>query len=609
MLAGAPASVRSDIYGAGVLLYRLVTKAFPVRAASIEELHTAHANRQAVRLRDARPDLPTAFVGAVDRAIASDPARRQASAGALEADLVRALDAPVPRPRAWRRTAALAAMVLAAVALAALASPWLRSRFGAAGDPIRSIAVLPLVNLSGDPAQEYFADGMTDELIAKLGQSTGLAVTSRTSVMQFKSTRSSLPEIARTLGVDAVLEGSVLLVSAGERDDTTGPARVRINARLIAAGTDTQLWDRTFEAVIDDVLALQSRIARAVAEGINVRLSDRREEVALTVNNRGAQTRNAEAYDLYLRGRHAANLRTPEDLSRSVEYFKQAIALDPQFAAAFAGLADAYLLSGIIGPLPYADSLTQARAAATRAIALDDTLAEAHVSLGGVQDRQLEWQAADASYRRAIELNPAYARAHHWHAVLLSHRGRFDEAMTSIRTAEQLDPLSPSVRTQAAAIRLLSRRYDEAIAEAEETLLIDPNFARAHLFIAEASSLKGSHTRAFEASAIAAALGGHTAELRAFDGCIAARAGQRPEAVEIAEDLIQRFSKNRDGELMGIAMVYACLRENDRAFEWLDRSRTLREPSLAYLNVHPSFDNIRNDPRFGALIDALGLTQ
>jgi TolB-like protein/Tfp pilus assembly protein PilF len=620
VLDGAPASARTDVYGLGVLLYHLVTGTFPVRATTLEELRDGHARGKSVRLRDVRADLPTTFVNVVDRAIAHDAAVRYDSAGALEADLVRALDATVlpraeapaaiERPRRairWRTWGAAAALIVLAAA-AGLLWPTMRGgRTPAVAPPtIRSIAVLPLANLSGDPSQEYFADGMTEELIAQLGTLAGLDVISRTSVMQFKGSSKPLPDIARMLNVDAVLEGSVIMLAGTGGGDPAPPRNVRIHARLIAAGTDTRLWDRTFEAVIDDVLSLQSRVAKAVAEGIKLRLSDA-QQAALAGG--GRQIRNFEAFDLYLRGRYYWNLRTRDDLNRSIDYFKKAIEADPNFAAAHAGLSDAYVLLGALYAMPFDESLAAARAAVTRALALEDSLAEGHASLAVIQDNQLEWQAADASFTRALQLNPGFARAHHWYAAHLAQRGRFAEALAAIQRASELDPLSPSVQTQRAAILFLSRRYDETIEQAAKALRLDPRFARAHLFIAEAHTLKREFERALDAIDKAASAGGRTAELDAFSGCTNAMAGREKEARAVADDLIQRYQSTRDGSPVGIGMVYACLRDADRSIEWLQRARTVRDPWLAYLAVSPFFDSLRQDARFAALVAELGLTR
>lgn len=600
ILEGGPASARTDIYSAGVLLYRLVTGTFPVRATSIEELHTAHVNGQGVRLRDVRPDLPTPFVSAVDRATAGDPARRQASAGALEADLVRALDAPVrPRRSNWRRIAAFTAMVLAVAGLAAVASPWVRARFAPSAAPIRSIAVLPLANLSGDPAQEYFADGMTDELISTLGRLDGVDVISRTSVMRFKGSTKPLREIAAALGADAVLEGSVL-VSRGR--GSAAPATVRINARLVHAGTDVQRWSRTFETVVADVLTLQSQVADAVASGIRGRLASPRRQGAETRATAAAPQQDFSAFDLYLRGRYYWNMRTEEGMKRSLQYFQEAVDRDESFARAHAGIADAYSLLGWLSLMPRAEASERATEAASRAIALDGSLGETYASLALAQMARMRWDDAAASFRRAILLAPSYASAHHWYSAYLAQAGRLPEALAEIDRAVSLDPLSISVGSQRGAILLMARRYDEAIGQLEETLRRNPGVPRTHVILADAFALRGEHDRATAEIEQAIASGGKGLELRAHLGFIHASAGRRAEALEIIDELSAAYDRREETAAGGAAAVYAGLGDRQNAIRWLERARVAGDPWILYLKVHPRWDGLRNDSGFERLL-------
>jgi TolB-like protein len=297
------------------------------------------------------------------------------------------------RIASWRQKGLLLAALALTLVLAAITWPLLRGSRPPASVPgaIQSIAVLPLANLSGNPSQEYFTDGMTDQLIGTLGRLSGVSVISYTSVMQFKGAKKPLPEIVTALNVDAVLEGSVLLVPGNSQAQSASPSRVRINARLIQAGTGTQLWDRTFEAVVGDVLALQSEVARAVADGIGLRLTAQRQP-------RGQTGQDFNTFDLYLRGRYYWNMRTPEGLQRSIQYFREAIDRDPGYALGYAGLADAYNLLAGYGLAPRDEALRQGSAAATRALELDDELAEAHASLAFIHDERREWNAADAGF-------------------------------------------------------------------------------------------------------------------------------------------------------------------------------------------------------------------
>jgi serine/threonine protein kinase/Flp pilus assembly protein TadD len=607
IFAGAAASQRTDVYSLGVLLYHLVTGSFPVSASSVAELEQRHAAGAGVRLRDARADLATEFVSVVERTLAN-PDQRYATAGALESALVATLEdgpavlqdpaaPPTPQSRWLRwRTGVAAAAVAVTVALGGFA--WTALRGGwSASTPLESIAVLPLANLSNDPAQEYFADGMTDELIATLGRLDGVNVISRTSVMRYKRSTAPLPEIAKTLGVDVILEGSILTMPAS--NSPGGGRRIRINARLIDAATDTQLWNRTFERSGDDVLALQSEVARAVSEGIHVRVAR-----AAVV---GSRPQDFQVFDLYLRGRYYWNMRTEEGLTQSVRYFQAAIDRDPRYAPAHAGLADAYSMLGYYSFLSSDDAITRARAAALTALALDDSLGEVHASLAAIHVRLFEWDAAETSFRRAIELTPRYATAHHWYALCLAVQRRFDEAFYHIETASALDPLSASLRGAHGIVLLWAGRYDEAISHIRAALALEPGLARLRSSLARALALRGDYGMALAEAKRAVSLAPHNAEILADLAAVFAISGRRSEAARIAQDLATRYLRGEHGEPIAVAAVYAALGDNDGAFEWLDRARQRRDPWLGEFTVEVRFDNLRKDPRFADLLRDIGL--
>ena len=618
---GTPASEATDVYSLGVLLYHLVTGSFPVWAKTVEELKGKHRSAAPIRLRDARADLPTVFVSVVDRAIARNPAERYLTAGALEADLLKSLDdntlrpmvAPAPEtvapeqarpPRRIKVLAAVAAVAAAVIAGALFALPALRGRGAAAtiAAPIRSIAILPLANLSGDPSQEYFADGMTDELIGTLGRLNGINVISRTSSMQFKGSAKTVPEIARALNVDAVVEGSVLM-SGAQRDPGGEPERLRINARLIRAGTDTQVWDRTFEAVAADVIRLQRDVAAAIADGINARLAPPRDAVVPAAQ----RTTSFDAFDLYLKGRFYWAMRTPESLKQSVQYFQEAISRG--YVPAYAGVADAYNLLGFYGVLPVADARQRARDAATKGLELDPSLAEAYASRGYIYDDEFNWAAADADFKQAVTLAPGYSTGHHWYTMFLAGQGRFDEARSHITTALALDPLSIGVNGQYDELLVLTRRYDEAIAHARQTIAIDPAFGRNRIVLAEAYALKGNYDAALAELSQVQATGNEQTTLLRELGYVYGRAGRQAEARKVIDDLLLRQQQHADGAEGSLAIVYTGLGDRDRALTWLERAWAAHDAIFVRVKVDPRLDPLRGDPRFAKLLATAGLAQ
>src|SRR5271156_5819078 len=427
--------------------------------------------------------------------------------------------AVAPKRQLWP-----AGWIIAALALLlsfSILAIWLFRSRSSTPTGIRSLAVLPLDNLSGDPSQNYFADGMTDELITDLAQISALRVISRTSVMVYKGARKPLPQIARELNVDAVVEGTVL--RSGHQ--------VRITAQLIEASTDKHLWSQSYEGELRDTLALQHQVASAIADQIRINLTPQ-EQAAL----KNVKVVNPEAYESYLKGRYFWNKRTADGLKVALAYFKQAIEEDPKFAQAYSGLADTYAL---LGDWQYAvmtpkEAFPKAKAAAIKALELDSTLGEAHNSLAFVLDGfDWDFEAAGKEFRRAIELSPGYATAHHWYAWHLSLVGHNDEAIAEMKKAQSLDPLSLIINADLAELLVLAHSSDESIGQSRKTIEMDPNFALAHNQLAQAYLQKYMFNEAVAEMQIAVRLSADSPTCIANLARAYVAAGNKSEAIKL----------------------------------------------------------------------------
>ena len=457
---------------------------------------------------------------------------------------------------------------------------------------IGSLAVLPLESLSADASQDYFADGMTDELISDLGQISALRVISRTSVMAYKHARKPLPQIARELNVDAVVEGTVL--RSGNQ--------VRITAQLIDASADKHLWSQSYEVELRDTLALQSKVARAIADQIRISLNPR-ERAALKI----AKIVNPDAYVSYLKGRYFWNKRSAEGLKAALAYFNQATEEDPVFAQAYSGLADTFAL---LGDWQYAvmtpkEALPKAKAAAIKALELDTALGEAHNSLAFCLDG-FDWvfDSAGKEFLRAIELNPGYATAHHWYAWHLALLHRYDEALVEMRKAESLDPLSLVINADLAELLALAHSYDESIQQSRKAIELDPNFGLAHNHLGQAYLQKHMYREAIAELQKAVWLSASAPTCMANLARAYVASGKRSEAEKLLSDLKRRSSP---GYSHGseIAVIYASLGDADQAMNWLEKGYEERfNPGVL---LRPGFDPLRSDPRFQDLVRRIGL--
>jgi TolB-like protein/DNA-binding winged helix-turn-helix (wHTH) protein/Flp pilus assembly protein TadD len=498
---------------------------------------------------------------------------------------------PTPKSAPPRLVWKIAAL-MALLATASLAT-WKLYSWKHPSPIIRSLAVLPLESLSSDASQDYFADGMTDELISDLGQISALRVISRTSVMAYKRARKPLPQIARELDVDAVVEGTVL--RSGDQ--------VRITAQLIEAATDKHLWSQSYEGQLRDTLALQNQVARAIADQIRINLNSQ-EQAAL----KSVRVVNPEAYESYLKGRYFWNKRTADGLKVALAYFNQAIEQDPKYAQSYSGLADTYAL---LGDWQYAvmtpkEALPKAKAAAIKALELDSTLGEAHNSLAFCLDG-FDWDfpSAGKEFRRAIELNPGYATTHHWYAWHLSLLGRYDEAIAEMRKAESLDPLSLIINADLAELLLLAHSYDESMLQSRKTIEMDPNFALAHNQLGQAYLQKQMRDEAITELQKAVQLSAGSPTCMANLARAYAASGKMSEAAKLLSDLKKRSNPGYS-HASEIAVIYAALGEKNQAMSWLEKGFEERfNPGVL---LRPGFDSLRSDPRFQELVRRIGLS-
>jgi serine/threonine-protein kinase len=602
-LLGEATDARTDIYGLGALLYEMATGQRPFRdevSARLTDaiLHEAPAAPRTLSER-VSPELERIILKCLEK----DPENRYQSAKEVDVDLRRmqmgssgsAVRATAP-PREVRRPRATAAAVAIAVAVAiglGLGVYALRGRIftnsGAA--QIQSIAVLPLENLSGDPEQEYFAEGMTEELITQLAQISALRVISRTSVMPYLGTRKPLTAIASELHVDAVVEGSVM--RSGNR--------VRITAKLIQASTDKNLWAKGYDRDLNDVLSLQSEVASDIAQEIRVRVTPQ-EQARL----KGSRQVNPQAYDAYLKGRYHWNKETEEEYAQARKFFEQAIAIDPNYAAAYSGLADYFWATDELAPQV---AMPKAKQYALKALAIDDSISAAHSTLADVTFYgDWDWPAAEKEFKRAIELNPSDAEAHRMYSVFLSAMARADEALVEIRAAQDLDPISVFSSSSAGWTFYFARQYDRAIEQCQRTLELEPNNVGAHACLGYSYVAKGNYEKAIEECKKATTLSMNDPVRAAGLGRAYALAGNKAAARKILEDLLAE-SQRHYLPPSSLATVYAALGEKEKAISMLEKAYSDRDPYVTWLKVDDAFDVLRQEPRFQELLRRIGLPQ
>jgi len=602
ILKGQEADVRTDIWSLGVLLYEMAAGQRPFRGATAFELSAAILRERAPEIS---PPLPPVLRSVIEKCLDKDPGQRYQSAGEVRAGLEAAStashthDLVIAKPAQdaaqglfSRRNILVLCLLLVLVGGVAY---WKKGK-GTIQKPalplagaIQSIAVLPLENLSGDTAQDYFADGMTDALITELSQIRKLRVISRTSVMQYRHTQKSLDQIARELNVDAIVEGSV--VRAGDR--------VRISAKLFQTNIEGALWAGNFERNFTDVLALQSDVATAIARGIQVELSG-------VEQNQLARSRSVvpEAYEAYLKGKYEVEKRTPEAFRDAANYFQKAIDKDDTFAAAYAGLADTFLNMSNYQMGPAETLIPKAKHAAEKALQLDDRLAQAHTSLAAIRFYHLEGGNLEEEFLRAIALDPGYAQGIHWYALYLGAVGRKEESIREIKLAREIDPKSLIINANLGFLYYLAGDYNHAEEAEKNTIQMDPSFVSAHAYLGQIYVEKKQYAEAIDEFRTAASLSPGDIAGQADLAQGYAVSGKKTEAEEILREM-QAEQGKKYVSTYDFAMVYAGFRDVDKTLEWLEKGYVERNGRLVNLAVHPKFSFLRKERRFQNLIEKI----
>ena len=624
---GLAVDARTDIWSLGVMIYEMVTGRQPFEGETASDVMSLILQKEPLPLAHWWPEVPSELERVVKKALRSDKEERYQTIKDLlidlrtlrkqlevEAEIGRSAPPMGGRPATNNQSAAAttqypssaeyivtgikrhkwaAGLALAALAIALAAATYYYSlRSGRA--TINSMAVLPFANASADPDTEYVSDGITESLINSLSQLPNLRMIARTSAQRYKGRDVDPQTVASELGVQAVLTGRVV-----RRGDS-----LSISVELVDARDNRHIWGEQYNRRLADILAVQQEIAREIAERLRARLTG--EERRRVTRN---YTQNVEAYQLYLRGRHHWNKRTAEGLRQAIEYFQQAIDRDPNYALAYSGLADCYSnLQGYAGA-PSSEMVPRARAAASRALEIDPSLAEAHASLGLNHYQSWQWAESERELKRAIELNPNYASAHQWYGLWLEMVGRFDEALDEVRRAQELDPLSPVINTNLARHYLMRGGSDAAINECRKVIELSPNSFEAHIILALAYQKQGRHDEAIAEFQKAVELTGRGSYPLGALGFSYAVAGRRSEALAILRELEDKYAR-REAIGAWIAWIYAGLGDKDQAFAWLERDFQERRGTLQNaVLLYPYLDTVRSDPRYAGLLRRMGLSQ
>ena len=562
---GEEADNRADIWSFGVVLYEMLTGQLPFQGDYEQTVLYSIIYEEPEPLTELRSGVSSKLERIVMKALAKIPDGRYQQVEEMVADL-----SALQTELEWESTRA----------------PGTKQKL------CPSVVVLPFVNISPDKENEYFSDGMTEELIEALTRVGELRVVSRTSAFAFKGKEEDIRRIGERLNVSHVIEGSVRKVGN----------MLRISAQLINVADGYHLWSDRYDREMKDVFAIQAEIAEMIVNALKIRLVGDQSTPLVKPT-----TQNLEAYNLYLKGRYFWNKRTEDELKKGMVYFQQAIEKDPNYALAYVGVADSYHILGNQNVFAPKDSFPKAKAAALKALEIDDKVAEAHASLGATKaGYDWDWLASEIEFKQAIELKPGYATAHQWYAEFLAGMGRMDQAMAEIRRAEELDPLSLVIKATTGWLHYLLRRYDDAIEHHRKTLEMDPNFPFAHLYLGMAYKQKTLLEEAIKEFQTSVALSGSSPLMLSTLGNAYGGAGEIDEAQKLLGDL-KELSKTKYISPFYIAIIYIGVGEKDQAFKWLQKAFQERSDLLFFLKVEPMFDSLRSDARFKELLQKMNL--
>jgi serine/threonine-protein kinase len=605
---GEVVDARTDLFSFGVVLYEMATGRLPFQGNTSATIFHAILGQAPVLPTRLNPELPPKLEEIINKALEKDRSVRYQHASEMRADIKRlkrdtdsgrsitgSSVAEAPVQPWWRKSATL--VIAAALVLAGLVTTgWFYRSHVGGGETIDSLAVLPFVNASGDPNAEYLSDGITESLINSLSQLPHLKVMSRDSAFMYKGKDMDARTVGQQLGVRAVFKGRVM-----QRGDN-----LDISAELVDARDDSHIWGEQYSRKASDIFALQGGIAKEITTALRMRLTGDDEK-----SMSKSFTPNPEAYQDYLKGRYWFNKQSGEEaVNKAIEYFQQAISKDPAYALAYAGLADCYSSLGNSGFVPAREAFPRAKDAALKALEIDDTLAEAHTSLGYIKTvYDWDWSGAEREYQRSIDLNQRSAEAHHFYAIALRRMGRLEESIKELRRAVELDPFSGFINLDLGGSLYFARRYDAAIEQERKILELDPNFILAHYVLGMAYVQKSMYEEGIaEFQKVLEILPGDVRPLSGLGNAYAV-AGRRAEAQKVLDQL-NDLSKRKYVPAWFRAIIYVGLEEKDKAFEWLEKSYEDRSIGFgSAIKVDPIWDPLRSDPRFADLLRRMNLQQ